>query len=131
MLRMALRWRGACSVAVIHMNLAFASTTLHKHGSPARVGSVHSRPLGVRVFPVQVQSFAEYPLMDPKTFAELQLRNLSSVIPSLSQTDVPRSLLTVEKIRTAIKACHEEHQGHLLLELECLVGKLMRIGQDQ
>lgn len=62
--------------------------------------------------------------MDSKQFAELQLRNLSSVVDKLTVEDIPRSQSAVERIRAAIAECKAEHRGELLAQLECIVLKL-------
>jgi hypothetical protein len=62
--------------------------------------------------------------MDSKHQAELQLRNLSGLMSQMKAEDVPASLTLSGRIREVIESCADEHQGHLLTELECMVAKL-------
>jgi len=65
--------------------------------------------------------------MDSREQAELQLRNLSCVVPQLQAKDVPASLDVAARLREEIGACAEEHRGQLLMQLECIVGDLHKL----
>ena len=69
--------------------------------------------------------------MDSKHEAELQLRNLSGLMSQMKAEDVPASLTLAGRIRQVIESCADEHQGHLLAELECMVAKLTAMAQDE
>ncbi|KAF1717373.1 hypothetical protein CSC74_00015 [Pseudoxanthomonas yeongjuensis] len=69
--------------------------------------------------------------MDSKYEAELQLRNLSGLMSPLKAEDVPVSLTLAGRLRGVIESCADEHQCHLLAELECMVAKLTAMAQGE
>jgi hypothetical protein len=69
--------------------------------------------------------------MDRKYEAELQLRNLSGLMSQLKAEDVPASLTLAGRIREVIESCADEHKGHLLAELECMVAKLNKMAHGE